>query len=236
MPLIGIAEISDFTPKYHGDVIRPLYIEDNSRSNPSVVGRLNTTVDYLYGNNGIVSHIHFTALEEEVTYDSKGNWTTKRPILDSTTFKKRVAYYSLAHVLTEQGIPASVMFQFSGASLYPVDVLGLDIVLFYPDQGIWVQYKMSMQNRGKTKMGCPNGNAQVEMELFPPGDSSSFYAKLDQTDWGVIKGAYKPLEEVTGMSVDKFYEIFRNSTSNQCIQAPANLWPTPEFESPNNWL
>ena len=95
------------------------------------------------------------------------------------------------------------MIQFNGASLYPDYVLGLDIVLFYPDQGIWVHYKMPMQNRANTKVGCPNGNAQVDMELFPPGNPSSFYEQLDQTNWGVIKGGYKPLEEVTVHSMRK---------------------------------
>jgi hypothetical protein len=227
MPLMGIAEVADFTPKYHGDVITPLYIEDNSRLNTSVVDRLNTTVDYLYGNDGIVSHIHFEALEEEVTYDSNGNWTTKRPIVDSATFEKRVAYYSLAHVLTEQGMPASVMIRFTGERLYHEYAGGLNIALLYPDQGIWVNYEIPMENLGATKRGCPNGMAHVELELYPPGNHSSFYSQLDKTDWGTIKDSYKPIEEVTGMSVEKFYEIFRNPTANQCLETAANIWPTP---------
>lgn len=228
--LSGIAET------VHPDSISPLYVdvEDNSHPNKRVVDRLNTKLGDDYGTDGIISSISFGALQEEVTFDANGNWTEKRPIFDSTTFGKRVAYYSLAHVLTEQGVPASVMIQFNGASLYPDYALGLDIALIYPDQGIWVNYKMPMQNRANAKVGCPNGSAQVDMELFPSGNRNSFYAQLDQTNWGVTKGAYKPLEEVTGMSVEKFYETFRNPTSDQCIQAPANLWPTPEFESPNN--
>jgi len=236
MPLKGIA---DTTGTGFGvsstDNISHLYIEVDSISPLYIEGnmRLNTLLAYVYGTDGIVSSISFGALEEEVTYDAKGNWTTKRPIYDSTTFGKRVAYYSLAHFLTEQGIPASIMIQFSGMQFSPVVAGGLDIALLYPSQGIWVNYEMTMQNRGNTKMGCPNGNAQVDMELFPLGTPSSFYAQLDQTNWGITKGGYKPLEEVTTMSVEKFYEIFRNPTSNQCIQAPANLWPTPEIDSPN---
>jgi hypothetical protein len=233
IPLSGIAETAFFDPK-SPDSISPLYTENNLHLSTNVVDRLSTSVGYLYGADQIVSRIGFEALEEEVTFDSKGNWTEKRPIFDSNTFLDRAAYYSLAHVLTEQGMPASVMIQFIGGSLYPVYAGGLDIALLYPDQGIWVNYTMPMQNHGDIKIGCPNGNAQVKMELFPTGNPKSFYAQLDLTNWGMIKGAYKPLEEVTTLSVEKFYETFRNPTSDQCIQAPANLWPTPEFESPNN--
>jgi len=65
------------------------------------------------------------------------------------------------------------------------------------------------------------------MELYPPGNGDSFFELLEQTDWSVKMNHYKPLEEVTSMSLEEFYRIFREPT-NQCIETPANLWPIPE--------
>ncbi len=88
VPLSSIAEIKHFTAAspanispLHAEDITLLYVEDNSHVNPSVVNRLNTFVGYFFGTDGIVSNIGFVALEEEVTFDANGNWTTKRPIL-----------------------------------------------------------------------------------------------------------------------------------------------------------
>jgi hypothetical protein len=198
--------------------ISPLYVEGDLR--------LNTRVAYWYGDNGIVYYIAFRVLEEQVTTDSNGNWVSKQPIFDSPTFAKRVEYYSLSHVLSEQGIPASVMIHASGLSGYPVVAGGIDIALLYPDQGIWVNYTMSMYSQDGVRRGCP-ANAHIEMELYPSGNPDSFFSLKDKTDWGVTKNGYKPLEEATSLSVEQFYQTFQNPT-DKCIETSANLWPTPE--------
>ena len=89
-----------------------------------------------------------------------------------------------------------------------------------------VNYTTQMHLVGANVRGCPP-NAHVEMELYPPGSSDSFFELLKQTDWAVKMNDYKPLEEVTSMSVQEFYDTFREPT-NKCIDTPAKLWPTPE--------
>ncbi len=159
--------------------------------------------------------------------DLNGNWISKGPVFDSPTFIKRVEYYSLAHVLSEQGMPDSVMIEGAGlSSSYPVILGELDIALLYPDQGIWVNYTMAGDYQDIVERGCP-ANAHIQMELYPPGNRDSFFSLLDQTNWGITKNGYKPLGEVTSMSVEEFYQTFRNPT-DKCIETPANLWPIPE--------
>jgi hypothetical protein len=198
--------------------ISPLYIEGEQR--------LNSWVSYLYDDNNIVNNIGFRVLEEQVITDTNGNLIGKQPVFDSSTFIKRIEYYSLSHVLSEQGMPSSVMIEASGLTGYPVVAAGIDIALLYPDQGIWVNYTMPMYNQDGIKMGCP-ANAYIKMELYPPGNPETFYSFLDKTDWGVTKKGYKPLEEVTPMSVEQFYQIFRNPT-DKCVETPEGIWPTPE--------
>jgi hypothetical protein len=95
-------------------------------------------------------------------------------VFDSEFFGMTVDAYTLAHVLTEQGVPS------------------------------------------------------VRMELFPPGQPDSFFEGLKRTDWAAkMSHDYQPLEEVTSMFMQEFYETFREPTE-KCIETPAALWPVPE--------
>lgn len=224
MPLssIAIPERTSFEPLNGilGGTITALYVEDKLR--------LDARIGYLYNDDGIVNRISFRVLEEGLyKKDEYGN-QIKTPIYDSPTFGKRVEYYSLSHVLSEQGIPDSVMIYIPRVEGYPL-VVGTGIMeaaLLYPEQGIWINYEMSMDNNGNIIKGCP-ANAHIEMQLYPSGNPESFFSLLEKIDWERTKGGYKPLEEVTSMSLEQFYETFRNPT-DQCIETPTNLWPTSE--------
>lgn len=147
-------------------------------------------------------------------------------IFDSEFFGERIGSYALPHILSEQGVPLSIMISTYGGPLSRGGTGGFDILLLYPDQGILVNYTTQMQLSGTNVRGCPS-NAHVEMELYPPGNSESFYDLLNQTDWGAKFSAYQPLEQVTSMSSEEFYETFRQPTDN-CVETSAKLWPTQE--------
>jgi hypothetical protein len=102
------------------------------------------------------------------------------------------------------------------------------IAVLYPDRGIWAQYTTLVNENevGSSIISCPI-NAHIEMSLYPPGNPDSFFSLLDKTDWGITKNSYKPLEEATSLSVEEFYETFRNPT-DKCIETPISIWPTPE--------
>ena len=218
---IAIPEMTSFEPLNGilGGAITALYVEDKLR--------LNAGIGYdVFDDGNTVRSIGFRVLEEGLyKKDEYGN-QIKTPIYDSPTFGKRVEYYSLSHVLSEQGIPDSVMIYIPRVEGYPL-VVGTGIMeaaLLYPEQGIWIKYTMSMYNNGNIIKGCP-ANAHIEMELYPSGNPESFFSLLEQTDWGRTKGGYKPLEDTTSMSLEQFYETFRNQT-DQCIETPTNLWST----------
>jgi len=147
-------------------------------------------------------------------------------IFDSKFFGEMVSTYTLPYVLTEQGVPSSVMIATFGGPLTRGGSGGFDILLLYPDQGILVNYTTQMHLIGTNVRGC-FVNAYVEMELYPSGQDDSFFVLLQQTDWSIKLNYYKPLEKVTTMSLDEFYQIFHEPT-DQCIETPANLWVIPE--------
>ena len=218
-PLGSIQTIYDIKPRFGSDYgyISPAYVEDKLR--------LETNAEYI-SDNQIVNHIYFKAWEWKEFIASNGSQGLAT-IFDSLTFGQRTVYYSLAHVLSEQGLPTTVMIETSGPPPIYEGGGGFDIVLLYPNQGIWAHYTTQMYMVGSSVEGCP-ANAHIEMELYPPGNSDSFFTLLDKTDyWSARKNSYKPLEEATSMTLDEFYQTFRNPT-NKCIQTSAKLWPTPE--------
>jgi hypothetical protein len=139
-------------------------------------------------------------------------------IFDSKLFSEKVSAYTLPHILSEHGIPSSVMIATYGGVLTRGSAGGFEVLLLYPNQGISVHYTTQMYLIGSSVKGCLD-NAHVEMELSPSGNPD-FFTSLKRS-W------YKPLDEVTTMSLIDFYETFRQQTNN-CLETPANLWPVPE--------
>jgi hypothetical protein len=136
-------------------------------------------------------------------------------VFDSKFFGEKIAAYTLPQVLSELGIPESVLMYTFGGPLTRGGKGGFDLVLLYPKQGIAIEYTTQMHLNDKNVYGCFTG-AHVEIELQQPGMPAVMNVKY-----------YKPLEEVTAMSVEEFYEIFRVSTDT-CIETLAEVWPTQE--------
>lgn len=178
--------------------------------------------------NQIVNRLRLYAREYQLGKIPNSKWGLFS-VLDSETFGKRVGYYSLSHVLSEQGIPDAAMISTLGEPIYEGGE-GFRIVLLYPEKGIWVKYTTQQyyfSDTGTIK-GCP-ANAHIEMELFPSGNADSFFTSLKQNqDWvAQQKNWFQPLEKTTNMTLAQFYETFRQPT-DKCIETPANLWPIPE--------
>jgi hypothetical protein len=220
--LIPFSSLSDavvFDWSYPGGGISPQYIEDSYR--------LNTSISYLYGENDIVYRMRFRILEEELSQDEYGNQLTT-PIYGSPEFIRRTEYYSLSHLMSEQGVPASVMISTEFTFESNRKSFLIYIVVLYPNRGIWAKYTTWVDKNGvgSNFKTCPV-NARIEMELYPSGNPDSFYTLLDETNWGITKAGYKTLEEATSMSVEEFYQTFRQP-NDKCIETPSGLWPTPE--------
>lgn len=223
VPLSSISSIFEIEPRFGraGGFVLPGFAEGENDL------MFNTKVSYLVDNQ-IVSRMIFYAREERIPTDSAGNWISRQPVFGLPTFIKRTEYYSLSHLLSEQGIPASVMIASSGLSTNRDGSVLTYLVIIYPEQGIWAQYT-TLINEKEIKndiISCPK-NAHIQMELYPPGNPDLFFTLLEQTDWGLTKNSYKSLEEAASMSVEEFYETFRNPTE-KCLTTPVSIWPAPD--------
>ena len=183
---------------------------------------INTDIGFLVNPNDFTVD-RFTFRAEAQRPLNEGGYEN---VFDSTFYSQTASAYMLPHVLSEQGIPESVLVSTSGAPLTRGGTGGFNIVLLYPNQGVFVHYTTQMYIIEKNVRGCFQ-DAHIWMELYPPGDSDNYFTELEKTNWPFFKDGFKPLEESTSMSVDEFYEIFREPT-DECIETLASLWPTPE--------
>jgi len=212
-PLSGLSDSVYLNPPGPGS-LSPRYTEGDLE--------IYTRIGFLTNpDNGITNRVGFIAEAHRPIKD--GGYEN---VFDSKFFGDKVSAYILPRVLSEQGIPSSVMIATAGGPLTRGGTGGFAILLLYPDQGILINYTTQMYLIGNKVRGCPV-NAHVEMELYPIGSSDSFFEMLRQTNWAVKFNYYKPLEEVTSLSIEEFYQTFREST-DKCIETPTNLWATPE--------
>lgn len=186
---------------------------------------LSSTVGF-NSENSIVRYLTFRGEEYKETADGL------LPIYDSETFGKRLRPYMLTGILSEFGEPALVVVHTSGQHITGSG--GFEILLLYPDEGIFARYTTQRETVGNDARGCL-ANAQVELRLYPSGDANAYYESLKETTWGGMfdgpilmdNPSWKSVEKVTNMSLTKFYETFREPT-DKCIETPANLWFIPE--------
>lgn len=89
------------------------------------------------------------------------------------------------------------------------------LYLVYEEQHFSVSYKMPKEVIGKNIVGCPWKAAYIDLGIWPPGYESLI--SLEGTLW-------KTIEEATSMTLDEFYQEFRDPANKNCIEAPSNLW------------
>ncbi len=187
---------------------------------------ISTNISFLtYPNNEIINRINFEARALEETTGEGG----EVGVFNSSVFGERLSLYMLPQILSQYGRPSSIML--TTLAEPPPQSRGGDIgyfriVLLYPDKGIFVRYITKINLLNEIVLGCPN-NAHVELELYPAGNGDSFFENLDPSLQEDIRNNYKPLEEVTSMSIGDFYQTFHEPTDT-CIKTPSNLWPSPE--------
>ena len=186
-------------------------------------GNVNISTSFLFFKSppgDLVDHISFSVMTWVLHADGTYYIET------SPVFGEVFAFYEIYHLLFQYGAPATVSL-LTTSRLPKKGELGgyFRILLVYPEQGFLVHYDIPMKVVGPNVLGCP-ANAQIKMELYPSGDGDTFFGLLD-SHWQQVVMKYPHLEEKTSMTIDEFYETFRQP-SDECIETPADLWPEPD--------
>jgi hypothetical protein len=137
-------------------------------------------------------------------------------------------FYKVPHILSDNGRPSEVLLFTYNAPINEYDTLS--IFIFYQDQGIIAYYMMEKKESGENIVACLSDITfnNFDIELLPPGNIELFVnkrARILQAKSGYREEVIKSIEEVTSMTLDDFYNAYKNP-ANDCITTPADNWPT----------
>ena len=145
---------------------------------------------------------------------------------EGTSFASDFRSYSLGDILTRLGRPSQVRLELSNACFDPpCTTSGYGLYLIYEHLGVLIAYYAPTQ-RGDPVLLCPQFAkvGYIRIALQSPADVTSLYetAKISKEQ---IEEDSKPLEEVTDMTIDEFYRIFKEHADTMCISSAASHWP-----------
>jgi hypothetical protein len=142
-----------------------------------------------------------------------------------------VPAYRLSTILSKYGQPDEIWFQ-SAAGVSGSKDVPFDMVLFFGNQGFAVQYYEEVPLRMPI-IGCPQQAKYPRLWLWSAKEGKT-YAKLaletNNFGSGEILPTFMPLEQATGMSVETFYNTFKNESNTTCLETPLELWLAPGQE------
>jgi hypothetical protein len=137
-------------------------------------------------------------------------------------FAKDWNSYLLPQMLVTYGQPAQIFLKtFSDT---PAGVLPFSLLLFYPEQGILVQYYGLAEEEGEQLRICP-WQSEISLWLWSPEREMTLadIGRVAKERIGYIND-YLSLEEATGMSTEQFYQTFAQPASQACLETAADMW------------
>jgi hypothetical protein len=127
-------------------------------------------------------------------------------------FQQSLEYYFLPSILTTYGKPSVVLIAPFPDDLPYIGDFGM--VLYYPDQWFFIQYIFPKDERDGKFIGCPSKSAYIDVITWPPQEEFKISEIVkDMSGSGINELNYnyfKPISDVTTMSLDDFYQTFRN--------------------------
>jgi hypothetical protein len=139
---------------------------------------------------------------------------------------------TLSEMLSGYGIPKDILiFAKSSSSMLPY--ASYELVLYYPDQGIFAIYEGETQH-GRRLQICQSefitSYPPPYLYLWSPGKNKTFDDIREEIQMPRGRYAiYYPLEDLSGMSIEEFYTTYVDPmNANVCFEIPdpATL-PTP---------
>jgi len=147
------------------------------------------------------------------------------PLYGNASFNQTFAYYLLPQILSNYGPPSQVWLkpylddpQRSDITWWP-----FILVLFYPQQGIYVEYVMPRNSTGEYFEGCPT-HSEVYLAVWNPQDDIPLSQIAEKGGFGFDAEYSKSVEKATSMTLDQFYQTFKNPGNTACLETPQGIW------------
>lgn len=132
--------------------------------------------------------------------------------------------YRLPSVLSTYKQPGNVLIFANEGWRY------FELVLDYSNQGFVIWYSAPLDSDGEKFLGCP-AKAFVKLYLWVPDLTYTWTEGVtgngDTSELDSLNRDFRPLEDVTSMTIDEFYNTFVNADNETCLETPKELWPGP---------
>ena len=157
----------------------------------------------------------------------------------SSPFQDIFSYYLLPHILQEYGKPSEIYIGPDPEVHGPAPegfVVPIYFLFFYPEQGFLLNYVFGKNIEGDYFAECFHEVYMINIISWVPGEMnalSDVFSKMNEGDlYGISEGSFneyfKSIDEF--MTIDDFYETYKDSNSQDCINIPKELWDHVFYE------
>lgn len=227
---ISIEDLNNFTRKFGEYNQQNIYIDrfisgdGGSIFSKVIQDNLNVQVGFGYKvRNRDIQFLSFMA--RAIKSDSNSEF-------GNPAFNKMVRNYLLPAILTNYGPPSQVLIgTWNEDPRLKAPYTPFSLVLDYSDKGFLVEYIMPNKIFEKDIVGCPS-EAYIRMTTWSPDQKYSLPEILEWDSGGeginpLNIDYFQPIEKVTSMNLDSFYQTFKVPETKTCIETPADLWFKP---------
>jgi hypothetical protein len=213
LPFAGVAEYSRLPSNIFGGMIFNIPMKDDSR--------ISIFLSYYPSPD---SQTISAVLLGTQAFHNDGDPNQDQSFYGSDLYTKMLNSYTLHGILSTYGVPSEVLvFVEPSAPKY------FNLRILYPEKGIFISYGTFVEKQGGNYLGCPS-NMFISLYLLPSNSGNTYQQILPTIgpDWGNVypKSDFKSLDEAVHMSLDDFYQTFKNPT-NRCLETPMLMWDRP---------
>lgn len=186
-------------------------------------------IDYFYDSNDTIEQINLSSGSWKLS--GQNETKSSSVVYGDQYFSELLKYYSVDRILALYGAPQQILvlpFPDDPGHPSPPAHYPFSLVLFYPEYGFLVEYSSARQEQNEYYVGCPAKshitlaawNPKIPMEIE---NAVKYFPNIYGISLSQLKN-FRQLQEVTTLSVDGFYEQYKNPNFSECVQTPKSLW------------
>jgi hypothetical protein len=185
----------------------------------------------LVDGSGKIDHMNMTGSVYQHHDDIHGNEIATL-LYQHPYFENILGSFSLANILAVYGEPSEIWimpFPLDNGYSYDSSKYPFDFVLLYQNKGFAIEYITRVIEEDGYLTGCPDVD-YVQLSTWNPDEDKNFddvaqYFSGTDSLSGANADFFKPLQEVTALSVKDFYKYFIVPGNDRSIRTPKNKWP-----------
>ncbi len=204
--------------KYSGLSI--VYWKGNSEN----LSRVSIILDYprIYEKVRILSFYSEVALQSGEGPNQKSIVTYSNPF-----FYQFLQLYMLPKILTDYGPPSkALVLPYYDNPFNPAGfVVPFSLILYYKERGIYVEYLFPREISGVFYKGCPFKTGTIILRTWDPAGDVTLEEIVNDKSVGINGLKFtKSMDDASSLTVDQFYQIFKDINNRTCIETPIELW------------